>query len=105
MTDRAREMTSRDRMPTLATASRGGGGSLAQCDGIDWSAVAGDLNAQGCAVVTCLLEPAQCRSLASLYSEDALFRSRVVMSRHGFGRGEYKYFSYPLPSTVARLRA
>ena len=73
-------------------------------DAIDWSAVAAALNGQGSAVVERLLEPAECRSLAALYSKDGLFRSRVVMSRHGFGRGEYQYFSYPLPDLVDQLR-
>jgi uncharacterized protein len=72
---------------------------------IDWDAVGADLDGQGCAVLERLLEPAQCRSLAALYSQEGIFRSRVVMSRHGFGRGEYKYFSYPLPDLVAQLRA
>ncbi|MBS0421828.1 MAG: 2OG-Fe(II) oxygenase [Proteobacteria bacterium] len=78
---------------------------VARIDAIDWQSVAADLNAQGSALVEQLLEPAQCRSLAALYSQDGLFRSRVVMSRHGFGRGEYKYFSYPLPELVTQLRA
>jgi uncharacterized protein len=81
------------------------GGAAALHAGIDWDAVDADLNSQGSAVVQGLLEPAQCRSLAAAYPEDRLFRSRVVMSRHGFGRGEYKYFSYPLPDRVAQLRA
>ena len=72
---------------------------------IDWAAVTADLDSQGSAVVEQLLEPAVCRSLAALYPQDSRFRSRVVMSRHGFGRGEYKYFSYPLPEIVAGLRA
>jgi len=71
---------------------------------VNWDAVAADLNAQGSAVVERLLESAQCRSLAALYPKDEPFRSRVVMSRHGFGRGEYKYFSYPLPELVTQLR-
>ena len=55
---------------------------------------------------TCaLLEPADCRELAALYDDDAHFRSRVIMQRHNFGRGEYKYFAYPLPALVAKLRA
>ena len=51
-----------------------------------------------------LLSPEECIALASLYSNDGLFRSRIVMSRHGFGSGEYKYFKYPLPSLVSELR-
>jgi hypothetical protein len=72
---------------------------------IDWDAVTADLDSQGNAVVERLLEPAVCRSLVALYPQDSRFRSRVVMSRHGYGRGEYKYFSYPLPEIVAGLRA
>lgn len=72
---------------------------------IDWGALAADLDSQGNAVVERLLEPAVCRSVVALYPQDSRFRSRVVMSRHGYGRGEYKYFSYPLPEIVAGLRA
>ena len=71
---------------------------------LDWDRISGDLNNHGSAVVERLLQPEECRSLAGLYREDSRFRSRVVMSRHGFGRGEYKYFSYPLPDTVGKLR-
>jgi len=71
---------------------------------IDWNRVSQDLDAQGSAVVEHLLSPEECRSLAALYAEDDLFRSRVVMARHGFGRGEYKYFRYPLPELIAELR-
>ena len=52
-----------------------------------------------------LLDAAVCRELAALYDDDAAFRSRVVMARHNFGRGEYKYLRYPLPEPVAALRA
>ncbi len=83
----------------------GARGVTAQIDAINWDTVSADLNAQGSAVVEQLLEPARCRSLAALYAKDEPFRSRVVMSRHGFGRGEYKYFSYPLPELVGQLRA
>ena len=65
---------------------------------------AGDLDAQGCAVLNKLLTPDQCRALAGLYPDDTCFRSRIVMGRHGFGRGEYKYFAYPLPDVIAQLR-
>ena len=69
----------------------------ARIETIDWRQAEIDLDAQGCALLKGLLAPGECRSLAALYPDDANFRSRVVMSRHGFGRGEYKYFSYPLP--------
>jgi hypothetical protein len=72
---------------------------------IDGSRVSGDLDAQGCAVVEGLLTRSECEALAALYAREDLFRSRVVMGRHGFGRGEYKYFAYPLPGLLAELRA
>ena len=72
--------------------------------GLDWARLSSDLDSQGSAVVARLLEPEECRSLAALYPQGSRFRSRVVMGRHGFGRGEYKYFTYPLPDTVNQLR-
>src|SRR3954462_8403711 len=71
---------------------------------IDWSRVARDLNAYGTAHIEQLFDPTQCEAIAALYAKDDLFRSRVVMARHGFGRGEYKYFGYPLPDLVATQR-
>ena len=71
---------------------------------IDWQEVAEGLDAQGCAVIPGLLDPAACRALADLYAEPGRFRSRVVMARHGFGRGECQYFAHPLPGQVAELR-
>jgi hypothetical protein len=71
---------------------------------IDWTQAGSDLDAQGCAVLKGLLSAEECRALAALYPDDTHFRSRVVMGRHGFGRGEYKYFSYPLPPLIAELR-
>ena len=71
---------------------------------IDWSQATSDLDAQGCAVLKGLLSAEECRALSALYPDDAHFRSRVVMGRHGFGRGEYKYFSYPLPALIGELR-
>jgi hypothetical protein len=69
----------------------------ARVGAIDWSQAASDLDVQGCAVLKQLLSPDECRALAALYPDDSHFRSRIVMGRHGFGRGEYKYFAYPLP--------
>jgi uncharacterized protein len=71
---------------------------------LDWDRIAHDLDSYGAAVFKQLLPPAECVSLAALYSDDPLFRSHVVMARHGFGRGEYKYFAYPLPEIIATLR-
>jgi len=71
---------------------------------LDWERVSKDLDAQGCAMIERLISPAECKALAELYPEDGIFRSRVVMGRHGFGRGEYKYFNYPLPDILAGLR-
>ena len=76
----------------------------ARVDAIDWAQATDDLDAQGCAVLKGLLAPDQCRTLAALYPDDKHFRSRIVMGRHGFGRGEYKYFAYPLPDLIAQLR-
>jgi hypothetical protein len=72
---------------------------------LDWPRLASDLTARGNAVADGVLSPEQCRKLTALYEEQAPFRSRVIMSRHGFGRGEYKYFTYPLPAAVSELRA
>jgi hypothetical protein len=71
---------------------------------LDWSAIERDLDLHGAAVLPRMLTPQQCCELASMYADDGVFRSRVVMGRHGFGRGEYKYFSYPLPPLIERLR-
>ena len=70
----------------------------------DWAGMADELNAHGCAVLDALLSPQECVTLAGMYADDGRFRSRVVMGRHGFGRGEYRYFNYPLPERVAELR-
>jgi len=73
-------------------------------DAIDWAQATSELDAQGCAVLKGLLTPDECAALAAMYPDDSHFRSRIVMGRHGFGRGEYKYFSYPLPDLIAELR-
>jgi hypothetical protein len=72
---------------------------------LEWSRIAGELDARGWALTGPVLSPEACAGLAGLYGEDARFRSRVVMARHGYGRGEYRYFAYPLPPPVAELRA
>ena len=71
---------------------------------IDWGRVSGDLDESGTAKLERLLSAVECEALSSLYGCDKCFRSRVVMARHGFGRGEYKYFHYPLPEIVDQLR-
>ena len=71
---------------------------------LDWTRIAAELDAQGSALLQRLLSAQECEAIARLYPEDSAFRSRVVMARHGFGRGEYKYFSYPLPDLIASLR-
>jgi hypothetical protein len=78
---------------------------LARTEAIDWVALSGALDQQGSATIEGLLGRGECEALRALYPQDAPFRSRIVMARHGFGRGEYKYFAYPLPGLVAALRA
>jgi uncharacterized protein len=71
---------------------------------VDWRQAAASLDERGYATTAALLTSEQCRGLASLYDQEEAFRSRVVMQRHGFGRGEYKYLRYPLPRIVEALR-
>ncbi len=71
----------------------------------DWPAIAKELDTHGAAILSGLLRPEDCAKLAATYPESGSFRSHIIMSRHGFGRGEYKYFAYPLPDLVATLRA
>lgn len=71
---------------------------------LDWQGISSELDAHGCATIDSLLTPEQCATITDMYSAEEHFRSRVVMSRHGFGRGEYKYFAYPLPGVIAALR-
>jgi hypothetical protein len=70
----------------------------------DWPGIESELDAHGCAILPALLSPEECRAVAQLYVADENFRSKVIMARHGFGRGEYKYFAYPLPDPVEELR-
>jgi uncharacterized protein len=73
-------------------------------DTVDWKDVGQNLDQHGSAMIQGLLSPQECNALGGLYSRDELYRSRVVMARHGFGRGEYKYFGYPLPDLIGTLR-
>jgi len=70
----------------------------------DWDELAGDLNTYGCAVLPKLLSAEECRSIAALYPDESHFRSHIHMARHGFGKGEYRYFKYPLPDLLGGLR-
>jgi hypothetical protein len=70
----------------------------------DWGALAGELDGFGCAVLPGLLTPEECHAVAALYPDESHFRSHIVMARHGFGKGEYRYFSYPLPDLIGGLR-
>jgi hypothetical protein len=79
-------------------------GLAARCAVLDWDAIAGELDTHGCAIAPGLLSPDECVRLASAYARPELFRSRVVMERHGYGKGEYQYFAYPLPGPIAELR-
>ena len=70
-----------------------------------WPELANELDARGYACLNALLSPIECREVIALYGDSLHFRSRVLMARHGFGRGEYQYFAHPLPPIVAQLRA
>lgn len=71
---------------------------------LDWARIEQALDQDGCARLEGLLSVQQCQALSRLYQHPGLFRSKVIMARHGFGRGEYQYFGYPLPESVAQLR-
>jgi uncharacterized protein len=81
------------------------GEAQTRVESIDWERVAQHLDARGNAIIEQIITPALCDFLSRLYVNDGVFRSRVIMERHGYGRGEYKYFAYPLPDLVAGLRS
>jgi hypothetical protein len=91
-------------LKTRPNASTAGITPVHRMAALDWPRIAAELDAQGCAATGALLTPPQCAALADLYALDHLFRNRVTMARHGFGRGEYKYFAYPLPEPILTLR-
>lgn len=78
---------------------------MTRWDAFDWTRIAADLDEYGCALVRGVLTAAECAQLAADYGRLELYRSRVIMQRYGFGKGEYQYFRYPLPELVAELRA
>jgi len=86
------------------TRTLGAHGALTRVESVDWPTIATELDGHGCALIGPLLTPEQCDALATSYGNEGLFRSRVVMARHGFGRGEYQYFAYPLPPVISELR-
>src|SRR6202023_1468391 len=87
-------------MKTQTTTTKG----EERVQALDWEQIARDLNTQGSAILSQVLPAEKCRLLAALYPQNEPFRSHIVMARHGFGRGEYKYFAYPLPTVIADLR-
>src|SRR5688572_23971605 len=93
-------------MSTVATAERTREARVeARVEALAWADLSAHLDEYGWAMVEKILTADECRAIAGLYDDDRLFRSRVVMARHGFGRGEYKYFGYPLPDIIANLRS
>lgn len=102
--DKAVSGQGRDMSTTMEMQAVAMGESVeSRVKGIDWTRVIANLDAHGWAMLENILSAAQCHAIATLY-EAGHFRSHVVMARHGFGRGEYKYFSYPLPKVIADLR-
>jgi hypothetical protein len=100
-----RETKADDAGPYPEVASRPVSGAIeSRVDNVGWAKVRANLDVQGWAIAPQLLTHAEADSVAGLYRQDRGFRSQVIMSRHGFGQGEYKYFSYPLPPLIQALR-
>jgi len=91
-------------MSTPAKVSIAAENGAERLNALDWRRISQELDNQGSVVLERLASTDECRALAAMYHKDEFFRSRVVMGRHGFGRGEYKYFNYPLPDVIAELR-
>ena len=94
-------MNARSSTISPASAAISAEARVAACD---WQALAGELGNYGCAVLPKLLSAEECHTIAALYPDESHFRSHIHMARHGFGRGEYRYFKYPLPHLIAGLR-
>lgn len=99
-------MTTQDLPPDSRAAAPASGGAFveARVAGYRWDAIRAELDDAGCAVLPNLLARDECRDIAAIYPHERHFRSQVIMARHGFGRGEYRYFSYPLPDSIGDLR-
>jgi len=93
-------------MRVIVSGEKEGSGMdiASRVDAYEWTRISAHLDAHGWATFPKLLTASECAAIASLYADDNRFRSHVVMARHGFGRGEYKYFAYPLPDKVSDLR-
>jgi hypothetical protein len=92
-------------MPAATDTETTDSRALREClAAIDWERTEADLDSHGCAVIGPLLTPSHCEQLSSCYETEGMFRSRVIMVRHGFGRGQYQYFSYPLPPLISQMR-
>ncbi|HEX2843599.1 2OG-Fe(II) oxygenase [Hyphomicrobium sp.] len=89
----------RNAVPTSADTS-----PEARVSAYDWNALVRELDSYGCAVLPQLLTPEECGDIAALYPDESHFRSRIIMARHGFGKGEYRYFKYPLPDLLGGIR-
>lgn len=88
----------------VAAAPSGDRGIGERVAALPWARLEEELQASGCALIASLLTARECRAMADLYEEDTRFRTRIDMERFGFGRGEYRYFAYPLPEPVRELR-
>ena len=90
--------------PSAISSASAATSAEARVAAYDWQAVTGDLGNYGCAVLKKFLSPEECRGIAALYPDESHFRSCIQMARHGFGKGEYRYFKYPLPDLLGRVR-
>jgi hypothetical protein len=90
---------------SLCTEANTADGSVERVGSLDWSSMAHELDGHGNAIIPELLTAQECGRIAAMYEDPSAFRSRIVMGRHGFGRGEYQYFKYPLPPTLSDLRS
>lgn len=88
----------------MSTAVARKAASADDVERFDWNEIGTNLNAFGAAVLPKLLTPSECEAIAALYADEKHFRSHIYMARHGFGKGEYRYFKYPLPARIAELR-